>query len=224
MKTIIIRLLISMLAHVAQAQIHDGLLPGKGRFNTGFITTYTGKPGPVFIADVTYGVSQRTSVGLVGGTTGMLALVGARLNSAIYEKDRFRALFQFNGIYYPERNGAFLFDREEKHVTAWMFSLAIVDAEWRTQSGVRIALGAGALETHCIPGMMNWLRQTGEGGPLPFKVFTAAHIGAAIPLSSRITLRPEVVTVMQGLALVEPEKFMVEPINPYINLVYSFGR
>lgn len=70
---------------------YDPFIPGKGKFNTSLLTTFTGTtPPPVLIADLTYGLSKKTAMGLVVGTTGTLALMGIKLNTVIYEHNEDR--------------------------------------------------------------------------------------------------------------------------------------
>ncbi len=206
----------------------DPFFPAKGKFNTGLLTTYTGKtPPPVLIMDLTYGISRKTAMGVVGGTTGTLALMGIKLNTVLYEYNNFRAVFKMNMIYYPGRDGTFLFDREIKHVMPWMFTSGIVNAEWKTKKNIRWSVGMGALETHCIDGMINFIQGTVEKEgkeDLPFEIFTTGYAGVSIPLSHRLTLRPEVILIMKDFQLIPSNQFKVSPFNPYINLTYTLGR
>ena len=185
---------------------YDPFLPGKGKFNAGFLTTYTGTtPPPVLITDLTYGLTNKTALGAVVGTTGTLALMGIKLNTLIYQHNDFRILFKLNMIYYPERDGTFLFDQEVKQVMPWMFTMGMFNAEWKTPGNVRWSVGIGALETHCIDGMINFLSGTveeEEDNDLPFEMFTTGYAGVSIPLSKRLTLRPEVVLIMKDFQLI----------------------
>lgn len=246
MKTVKILLLVA-LAHMAMAQessikpnLNDPFFPSRRQFNAGLITTYTGTtPPPVLIADVTYGISNKFSIGLVGGTTGTLALFGMKLNTVLYQKENFRSIFRMAIIYYPERHGTFLFDNKAQHVMPWMFTFAVVDAEWKTKKGVRFSLGMGMLETHCIDDMQKWFRSVKEAHPdvhqdahqeaqvgseSMIEVFNTLNAGISIPVSKRLTIRPEVIVAMRGLRIIEQHEFKVNPVSPYINFVYSFGH
>src|SRR5882672_8413546 len=214
MKTIKILVLVAV-AQVSLAQgnlfqqktQNDPLFPGRKKFNTGIISTYTGTtPPPVLIADVTYGISNKFSLGIVGGTTGALALCGLRVNAVLFQQNNFRGVFRMNAIYYPGRDGQFLFDRSIRHVMPWMFTMGIADLEWKTKGGTRWSLGFGYLETHCIDGMMKLLQlshDVDEDEELPFQFYNVLHGGVSIPLSSRLTLRPEIVVVMRGFSVIE---------------------
>lgn len=246
MKTVRIFLL-AALAHMAMAQespikpnLNDPFFPSRGQFNAGLITTYTGTtPPPVLIADVTYGISNKLSMGLVGGTTGTLALLGMKLNTVLYQRKNFRSIFRMAMIYYPERNGTFLLDNKPQQVMAWMFTFGVVDAEWKTKKGVRFSLGMGMLETHCIDDMQKWFRSEQEAHPVVhqethqedhvgsesmIEVFNTLNTGISIPVSKRLTIRPEVIVAMRGLRIIELHEFKVNPVSPYINFVYSFGH
>lgn len=225
MKTIV-GLLILTVANLCLAQSNDPLFPGVKKFNTGIISTYTGNPPPVAIVDLTYGLSKKVSMGIVGGTTGQLALAGLRVNAVLFQKENFRTVFRWNAIYYPGRDGKFLFDQSTQHVMPWMFTLGIADLEWKTENGTRWSLGMGYLETHCIDGMMKFFhfsRNEGDDQDQPFQLYNVLHGGVSIPISRKLTLRPEVVLVMRGVNIIhKTADAKVNPFNPYLNLVYSF--
>ena len=137
---------------------NDPYFPGKHKFTAGVITSYTGTtPPPVLIADVTYGVSNKFSFGIVGGTTGNLALCGFRLHANLLEHNNFRLLYRMTNIYYFERNGTFLFDKTNKQVMPWMLTLGMLDAEWRFATLIVILkCNCDILEKNCeTPGISN---------------------------------------------------------------------
>lgn len=224
MKTIV-SIILALALHSSFAQNADPLFPAVGKFNVGFISTYTGNPPPVAIVDVTYGISKKFSLGIVGGTTGELALMGLRINTALYQKENFRIQLRWNGIYYPERNGTFLFDKSIKHVMPWMFTMGIVDAEWKKSKGTRWTVGIGYLETHCIDGMLKLMRLRNDDGEadLDFELYNVVHGGVSIPLSKKLFIRPEVIVVMKGFEFApKNDESKVSPLNPFLNFVYVF--
>lgn len=208
---------------------NDPYLPGKHKFSAGFITTYRGASvaAPVMIGDVTYGISNRFSVGIVGGTTGTLSLVAAKIAADIYQKRNFRLLYRMSMIYYPERMGVYLFDKTNQNVMPWMLTMGLLDAEWKTKGGVRWAVGMGLLETHCIDGMMSLilgqkLDEEEEEDELPFELFNTLQASVSIPVSKKLTFRPEAIMVFQGTKFVSGNEHKVGPLNIYLNLVYNF--
>lgn len=205
------------------ANRQDANFPAKRKLNAGLIATYTGiTPPPAVIADVTYGISHRFSVGIMGGTTGAIGLYGLKLNSVLLEKENFRLMYRMIMVYYPERTGTFLFDRQDKHIMAWMLSLGTIDAEWRTEQGIRYAVGMGMMETNCVAGLKAWLGDTSEEKNLPFELFHTIQGSVSIPLSGKLVLRPEVICVMKKFNPVKHGDFKVFPFNPYLKFVYSF--
>jgi hypothetical protein len=220
----IILVLIFSLFKSANAQMRssDPHLPGKRKFNVGLLTTYT-NPAPALVAEMNFGVTNKVSLGAIGGTTGSLSLFGMRLNAQFYQKNNFRTLFRMTSIYYPERNGKYLFDRTDKYVMAWMLSMGFVDAEWKSPNGTRWTAGLGILETHCVEGMMNYLFSKEKSGKeSPFDVFSGVHGSVSFPLSPRLTFRPEVIFVSKGFTMINPDEHKVRPLNIYLSLVYSF--
>src|SRR5258708_32178010 len=109
-----------------QKNQNDPLFPARKKFNAGVISTYNGAtPPPVLIADVTYGISNKLSLGVVGGTTGALALYGLRVNAILFQQNNFRAAFKMNAIYYPGLDGTFLFDHAIQQVMPWRLAWGI---------------------------------------------------------------------------------------------------
>ena len=230
MKTLALTLalfIVSPLALIAQTiNANDPYLPIKNKFKAGLYTTYRGSAiaAPVLIGELTYGISNRFSLSVVGGTTGTLALVGTRIAANLYEKKNFRLLYRMSIIYYPERNGTFLFDNNKQHVMPWILSMGFLDGEWSTSKGVRFSAGMGFLETHCVEGMMSALFNQKEDPKrsLRFELFNTIQTSVSIPLSKKMLIRPETILVFKGTELVSGERYKAGPFNIYLNLVYTF--
>ena len=224
-------LLLSVFFSTVNAQVipnrvnfNDPNFPSKRKFNAGVLATYTGiVPPPAIVGDVTYGVSSKIAVGVLGGTTGALALAGLKLNATLIRKNNFKVMYRMITIYYPERKGKFLFDRKDKFVMPWMLSMGAIDGEWVSKNGTRYSLGVGMLETHCIEGMKKYFwGHSDEKKVMPFEIFNTAQASVSIPVSKKLTLRPEIITVMKGTTLIKRGEFKVFPINPYLKLIYTF--
>lgn len=237
MKTIVALFLtilpLTVLAQTASSAAYqnDTFFPAKGHFNAGVLTTYsTRNPPPILLGEVSYGISNKFSVGAVGGSIGVLALYGGKMNAILYQHQDFRLAFKFMSVYYPGRDGKFLFDRTDKHIMPWMLSTAAIDAEWRTARNIRWTVGLGMTETHCIDGMKRLFTRIG-GGPVPpadeddlkLDVLTTLRAGASIPLSKRLTLRPEAFAVFKGINLIKRGEHKVGfPVIASLTFVYSF--
>lgn len=205
----------AQIGKTPEPRFNDPHFPARHQVNGGLITTYSGEtPPPVLIADVTYGITEKLALGIVGGTTGAIGLYGVKFNAVLVQHNEFRFLFRMTGIYYPERNGKFLFDNEDKHVMPWMLSMWVVDAEWKTRKDIRWSFGIGAMETHCVREMKKWFN---------YDLFNTFHGSVSIPVSRRLIIRPEVIAVLKDWALIENGAFKVKfPVNPYVNIVYRF--
>ena len=231
---LLIILLILSLVHVraqnnaAQAlgskNQHDPEFPGRKNFNVGVLTTYTTiAPPPAIIGDINYGINNRMAVGLMAGTTGAQSLAGLKFNAEILQRNDFRMLYRMVVVYYPGRRGEYLFDNSEKRIIPWMLSMAVVDAEWRTRKGIRWSVGMGLLETHCIVGMKKFFFGSGdEEKIMPFEFFHTVQGSVSIPVSRRLTLRPEVFVVMRNAQLIRTGEARVFPVNPFLKLIHTF--
>lgn len=216
------------LAHTGTNSVvenkQDADFPGRKKFNAGVLTTYTGNlPPPALVGELTYGVSRKLSVGILSGTTGAQSLAGVKLSSILIQRNQFRAVYRMVIVYYPGRNGTYLFDRSESFIMPWMLSMGAVDGEWQTAKGIRWSFGMGLLETHCIEGMKQYFWGRGEEGKVsPFEIFHTAQGSVSIPVSKKLTLRPEIIVVMKDWQLVSKGEFKVLPVNPFVKVVYSF--
>jgi hypothetical protein len=115
----------------------------------------------------------------------------------------------------------------------WMLSTGIVDVEWRTEKNIRWYLGAGLIETHCIDGMKRWfgnltghpvkVEEEEEGGESPFDLLTTVKGSVSIPVSKKLTFRPEAFANFKGGKLIQSGQHKVGfPIIASLTLVYSF--
>ncbi|MEO5600531.1 MAG: hypothetical protein ABIR06_06365 [Cyclobacteriaceae bacterium] len=207
-----------------QENSHDADFPGRRAFNAGVITTYTNiTPPPALVGDVTYGISEKFSVGIIAGTTGAQSLAGVKINSTLLRHNNFRVIYRMVILYYPGRDGEYLFDKSDKFIMPWMLTMGAINAEWKTEKNIRWSVGMGALETHCIEGMKQHFRGESHREKVsPFELFHTLNGSVSIPLSSRLTFRPEVIAVMKDGRLIRTGDFKVFPINPFLKLIYTF--
>lgn len=126
-------------------------------------------------------------------------------------------------IYYPGREGRYMFDKNEKSIMPWMLSMGVLDAALKTGKGIRWSLGMGVLETHCIEGMKQYFWGVSDQKRVsPFEVFHTLQGSVSIPLSKKLTFRPEVIVVMKDAQLIRTGEFKVFPISPFLKAIYTF--
>jgi hypothetical protein len=202
----------------------DPNFPAAGGFNAGLLTTYTNAtPPPAIIADATYGLTSKVGIGIMAGTTGALAVTGIKINAVLLQLNEFKISSRTVIVYYPERNGKFLFDRAQKVVMPWMLSMTVVDGERSTRNGLRYSLGVGLLETHCVEGMKKYFWGSSEESKVvPFEFFQTIQGSIAVPLSKKVIFRPEVILIMKDWDLIQRDVFRVSPVNPYLKFIYTF--
>lgn len=203
---------------------HDGDFPGRKKFNAGVMMTYSPiTPPPAVVGDITYGISQKSSFGVLGGTTGGQSLAGLKFNSILLERNSFRIIYRMVIIYYPGRDGQYLFDKKDTFIMPWMLSMGALNAELSTRNGIRWSLGLGMLETHCIEGMKKYFWGNGDEKKVsPFEIFHTAYGSVSIPVSNKLTFRPEVIIVTKEGRLIRKGDFNVLSINPFLKVIYNF--
>ena len=96
-------------------------------------------------------LANKTTLGITGGTTGALALYGIKFNTLIAGSENKRLLFRFLSVYYPERDGRFMFDRKDKYVMPWFLTMAVIDGEWKLKNRMRLNAG-DRLDGKSLPG------------------------------------------------------------------------
>ena len=203
---------------------HDPDFPAMKRFNAGLMATYADiAPPPAVIGDLTYRFNRRFAAGLLAGTTGAQSLTGLKFNALLYKKNDFKLFYRMIAVYYPGRRGEYLFDDTDRRIIPWILSMATLDGQLRSASGVRYSLGIGLLETHCAESMRKFLfGKADERKIMPVDLFHTFQTSASIPISQNFTLRPELVVIMKNGQLIPSGKFKVFPINPFIKVIYSF--
>lgn len=217
----------------SDAFTNDTNFASKGRINIGALVSYsTQTPPPAMIMDVTYGLTKRTTIGVTVGTTGALAIVGIKANKLLWDAKKMKVLLRFISVYYPERDGPFLFDREEKYVMPWILTMLAVDGEWKLRNGIRINGGFGIMENHCVDDMKMWFNRNHKHHDIDadgnmhgsmIDIFTTIQAGIATPLSKRLTLKLEAIAVFHKMRLIQQNEFKVTfPVNPYLYFAYAF--
>jgi hypothetical protein len=212
---------------------NDPHFASRGKFTTSVLLSYsTQTPPPAIIADGMYGISNKFSVGVTVGTTGALGILGIKANGILFGRERFKVFSRFICVYYPERNGAFLFDRKDKYVMAWMLTMLTLEGEWKFANGMRVSGGIGVMENHCLDDMKMWfdpkhdhhdINEHGDMEGSLIDVFTTAQAAVSAPLSKRLTLSLEAIAVFHKMKLIEKNEFKVTfPINPYFTFTYAF--
>ena len=207
--------------------VNDPLFPSKGRSAIGLVTSIPINLLPIAIVEFNHGVSDRFSLGLIGGTTGVLALYGVKINVLLLQREKFRMYFRMPIIYYPERKGTFLFDKEHKEIEPWMLSSSAVNAEWETEKGLKWSLGIGIIETFCF-NMKGIFKKEIDilETPTMLKVFNTFNGSVFIPFRERWMFQLEIIAVMNGFKLArksESPRFRSgSPINPLFTFSYSF--
>lgn len=115
----------------AAEPLADGWLPGSGRFGA---AVATGVPFLV-MSELSLGISDYAAVGVLAGTTPIVAGFGLRPRGAVPLGQRARLLLAAPVVYYPERNDG----------SAWWLTRPSAQLAWRVGERWTLAAGGGVV-------------------------------------------------------------------------------
>lgn len=160
---------------------------GESRF-----TFATGIPF-VGVAEYAFGVTNRFTVGVLGGLTPVVEGYGLRMRSVIYQKnDFYRVYFCTPIIYYPNLSGG----------DPWWLTRPNINFEWVTKSNVRYKIGGSAI----LAASNNSLFGDTAKATLKPDLWSSVHGGVSIPLSGSVSFQTEISYVSKG----------VQPIKDFV--------
>jgi hypothetical protein len=168
----------------------DALFPEAGKTT---VTFWTGIPY-IGIAEYAYAITDKFTVGLIGGYTPTTKAIGIRLRGIVAEpSDNFRLYLKGPILFYP--------GSEDSHGEPWLLAWPTLNAEWRLDDGMRIWTGAGLIGAGCAHHVLGIEDKAMEMGGPGFHggVWNTLSAGISKPTSERIELHAEVAVVMKGL-------------------------
>jgi len=190
----------------------DDLFARSGGFSA---TVASGLPF-LGIGELTYGVSDRFSIGAVGAATpdvagvrGTLAL-GLRPRGVVFHSGAWRSALVVPVFYYPQVEG--FGDREP-----WMLTRPTVTLERELQGGARVDVGVGLIAAACMDSLLTLGKErTMMGG-----VWNTATVGGSVPVSRRTSVLAEASLVLRGVA---PARDWIggAPVIAFAGVVTSF--
>jgi hypothetical protein len=176
---------------VDPASTGDYLFPHAGGASASLAT---GVP-LLWIGELSYGFTDRFSVGAVGAATPNVAgihgtaAIGVRPRGVLFTAGPWRGALLVPVLYYPKVDG-FGGDREP-----WMLARPSLILERRFASGARVTGGVGVIAAACTDSILTLGKeQTMMGG-----VWETLSAGGAIPISARTELFGELSLVTRGV-------------------------
>lgn len=156
------------------------------------LTLATGIPF-VGVAEYAYGVTNRFTVGVLGGLTPAVEGYGVRMRGVVYQKnDFYRVYFCTPVIYYPTLSGG----------DPWWLARPNINFEWVTKSNVRYKVGGSAI----LAASNNSLFGDADKATLNPGLWSSVHGGVSLPLGGNISLQTEISYVSKG----------VQPIKDFV--------
>lgn len=155
-------------------------------------TLATGIPF-VGVAEYAYGVTDRFTVGVLGGITPAVEGYGVRLRSVIFQKhDHYRVYFCTPVIYYPTLSGG----------DPWWLARPNINFEWVKKNNVRYKFGGSAF----LAASNNSLFGNSRNATLKPDVWSSVHGGVSLPIGRNLSFQTEVSYVSKG----------IRPINDFV--------
>jgi hypothetical protein len=156
------------------------------------LTTATGIPY-VGATELSIGVTERITVGILGAYAPPAVAYGARVHAVITSGDDARLFFRMPVIYYPPHRDLFC-------GKPWILAWPTLHVEWKLDSEVRLSAGAGILGASCIHKL---LRHHGGGeeeeGVQMDGIWNTISFGVSVPVSRSVTFNAELSPVLKGI-------------------------
>jgi hypothetical protein len=171
------------------------------------ITIATGIPF-IGIAEYAYGVSNRTTLGIMAGMTPAVEGYGIRFRRILYQKsESYRIYFCTPVIYYPTLSGG----------DPWWLTRPNINFEWLTQSDLRYKIGGSIIAA----ASNNSLFGDSSKATLSPDMWTSIHGGISMPLYGSFSFQAEASYVSKGI---QPIKEFVgaPPVILVLGVSYIF--
>ena len=182
----------------------DHLFAGEGH---SMFSAATGIPY-IGIGEYAYGISDKTTIGVLYGQTPVIEGYGLRIRTIMAEpSERVRVYFRAPLFYYPKTH--------DLGGEPWFLAWPVVNAEYRRDCGRRIWAGLGEVGAVCAHSLGRTLglekehEMMGEG--FEGGLWNTIQVGATQPFSDRLVAQAEVGLVMKGLSIAKPSEWIGGP-------------
>jgi hypothetical protein len=182
------------------------------------VTISTGIPY-VGIAEYAYGISSKTTIGLMYGQTPLVEAYGIRIRTIISEPtENLRIYFRSPIFYYPKTH--------DMGGEPWFLAWPVFNIEYKRDCGRRMWAGIGAIGAACAHsigktfGVEKEREEMGEG----FKggIWNTVQIGGTQPLGEHVVIQAEFGLVMSGLKPAGSDWVGGPPVLLITGLSYTF--
>lgn len=161
------------------------------------LSVFTGLP-VVGSSELAYGISDRLTVGVLGGFTPFEEAVGVRIRTVIYQQtESYRVYFCTPVIFYPQTRRV--------NPDPWFLTRPNINFEWLAKSDLRYKIGASIIAS----ASRHNLFENSSRSKHPPSLWTAVHGGISLPFSSNMTFQAELSYVTKGIRTID--KFLGGP-------------
>jgi len=186
---------------------NDHVLNYKGQSR---LTFATGIPY-VGVIEYAYGISDRSTIGVLFGVTPRVAGYGVRVRAVVLESGNdFRVYFCTPVVFYPRTR--------ELGGDAWWLVRPNINFAWITLSGFRYKVGGGlvAAASH------NTLFGNPREAPFQPASWNTIHGGISLPVAGEVMFQTELSLVMNGLKVAGRDWVGGPPVILVLGVSYSF--
>ncbi|MBX2990573.1 MAG: hypothetical protein KF749_05300 [Bacteroidetes bacterium] len=183
----------------------DHVLNRKGQSK---ITLATGIPY-IGIAEYAYGISNKTTAGVVFGITPFVEGYGIRVRTILHERDNYRVYFCVPVLYYPKT--------QDLGGDPWWLTRPNINFEWMNDAGFRYKVGGSivaAASHHTL---------FGESSNAKFApgLWNAVHGGISLPVGPSLMFQAEASLVLKGVQV--PSQWVGgPPVILVLGISYTF--
>ena len=205
----------SVFGQMCTSAAPDHLFAPKGH---SMATISTGIPY-VGIAEYAYGISDKTTIGLMYGQTPLVEAYGIRVRSIVNQlSEQTRIYFRAPIFYYPKTH--------DMGGEPWFLNWPVFNIEYLRDCGRRMWAGVGAIGAVCSHSLGKTLglekehESMGEG----FRggIWNTMQIGVTQPIGEHLVAQAEFGLVMSGFKLAGSDWVGGPPVVLIIGLSYSF--
>ncbi|MDR8390881.1 hypothetical protein NC796_07020 [Aliifodinibius sp. S!AR15-10] len=155
------------------------------------LSLFTGLP-VIGSSEYAYGVSNRLTVGILGGFTPFEEAIGLRVRTVLYQsKESFRVYYCTPIIFYPQT--------QKPDPDPWFITRPNINFEWVKRSNFRYKIGGSIIASASAHDLWGNASESQHSPGL----WSAVHAGVSLPVGANISFQTELSYVTKGFQTID---------------------